>query len=104
MYAVIEDSGRQFKVESGDTIDIDLRELPADQEQIAFDRVLMIGDGENSKVGTPTISGAKVLASIQGPMKGPKLEIIKFRRRKSSQVKKGHRQHYLRVTITDIQS
>jgi len=104
MYAVIEDSGRQFKVQSGDTIDVDLRELLADQEQIAFDRVLMIGDGENSKVGTPTVSGAKVLASIQGLIKGPKLEIIKFRRRKSSQVKKGHRQQYLRVTITDIQS
>ncbi len=104
MYAVIEDSGRQFKVQSGDTIDVDLRELPADQEQIEFDRVLMIGDGENSKVGTPTVSGAKVLANIQGPIKGPKLEIVKFRRRKSSQVKKGHRQQYLRVTITDIQS
>jgi large subunit ribosomal protein L21 len=104
MYAIIEDSGRQFKVQPGDTIEVEIRDLAADQQTIQFDRVLMLGDGAGSRVGTPLVAGAAVLGRIDGPVKGPKLDVIKFRRRKGYRVKTGHRQRYLRVTITEIKA
>ena len=102
MYAVIEDSGTQFRVSEGDVLDIDLRELPDSAKEIQFDRVLMVG-GEQVKVGTPLVQGAKVLAEIvHEQVKGPKLIIQRMRRRKSSRRKTGHRQKYVQVRITKI--
>ena len=104
MYAIIEDSGTQIRVRSGDVIDIDLRDLPEDTESITFDRVLLIGDGETTaKIGTPYLGGATVTAELLGEVAGEKLVIMKFRRRKGYRRKTGHRQHYLRVKIGDIQ-
>ena len=103
MYAIIEDSGRQYKVQQGDAIEVDLRPVEQGQETIEFDRVLMVGGTEKPKVGTPVVEGAKVVGQLAGEVKGRKLDVIKFRRRKGYRVKIGHRQRYLRVTITDIQ-
>lgn len=105
MYAVIEDSGQQFRVCQGDVLEVDLRELSEKAKKVKFDRVLLIGgdDGEGTKVGTPLVEGAKVEAEILDPMaKGPKLHIYRLRRRKASRRKIGHRQKYLRVRITKI--
>lgn len=102
MYAIIEDSGTQFRVEKGQTLDIDLRDLPEGQQRIEFDRVLLVGQGENTRVGTPYVEGARVVASVVGPVKGPKIYIQKFKRRKGYRLRKGHRQKYLRVAIEDI--
>ena len=103
MYAIIEDSGRQYKVQQGDAIEVDLRPVEQGQETIEFDRVLMVGGTDQPKVGTPVVEGAKVVGQLAGEVKGPKLDVIKFRRRKGYRVKIGHRQRYLRVTISDIQ-
>ena len=104
MYAVIEDSGTQFKVSQGDTIEIDLRDVAEDQKTIEFDRVLMVGGVDEPKVGTPLVEGAKVVAEIAGPLAGPKIDVVKFRRRQGYHLKQGHRQKYLQVKITDIQA
>ena len=103
MYAVIEDSGQQFRVSEGDVLNVDLRELAEGTKEIAFDRVLLVGDGGSVKVGTPLVEGAKVVADIIEPkVKGPKVFAVHFRRRKASRKKTGHRQKYTRVKITKI--
>ncbi len=102
MYAIIEDSGSQFKVQQGDTIDVDLRDLSEGQDRLEFDRVLLVGEGENAQVGTPYVEGAKVTAKIEGPVKGEKIHIYKMKRRKGYRHKSGHRQKYIRVTIDSI--
>jgi len=104
MYAVIEDSGSQFKVSEGDVIRVDLRDLPEDQTSIEFDRVLMVGGEGDPKVGAPVVEGAKVSADVLTEVRGNKVTIIKFRRRKNYRRKKGHRQKFLRVKITGIAS
>lgn len=102
MYAIIEDSGIQYRVEKGDTIFVDLRELKDGQEKIEFDRVLMLGSGESSRIGTPWLDGAKVIGRLAGEVKADKLYTYKFRRRKGYHLKKGHRQRHLEVTVEDI--
>ena len=107
MYAVIEDSGRQFKVTGGDFINID-RAQPAEGESwpdtVTFDRVLLVGGGDGSagKLGLPLLEGATVTADVVGPAKGKKLRVVKYKRRKGYHIENGHRQHYLKVKITGI--
>jgi large subunit ribosomal protein L21 len=101
MYAIIEDGGRQFKVEEGQELELDYRQIPGGQE-ITIDRVLAIRDDGGLKLGRPTLAGAVVTGEILGPMQGPKLIVQKFRRRKTLRRKTGHRQLYTRVRITKI--
>ena len=102
MYAIIEDSGKQFKVTSGDTILID-REVNPDDKTVTFDRVLLVGGGDGApKIGAPILSGATVTAEVLGPEKGPKIRIYKIKRRKGYRRKIGHRQGFVRVKVTDI--
>ena len=101
MYAIIEDSGRQFKVTSGDTILID-REAGEDEKQLTFDRVLLVAGEGTPKVGVPTVANATVTADVIGEEKGAKIDIQKHKRRKGYHKKQGHRQRYLRVKITGI--
>ena len=105
MYAVIEDSGTQIKVAPGDVIDIDLRDLGAKKKKIKFDRVLVVGDDEGdsaASVGTPYVDGASVTAEVLEEIKGQKIDVIKFKRRKGYRRKTGHRQRYLRIKIQKI--
>jgi large subunit ribosomal protein L21 len=103
MYAIIEDSGSQFKVGKGDIIRVDLRELPENVTDIQFDKVLLVGGSSDApKIGAPYVAGAKVTAEVLTEVKGDKITIIKFRRRKNYRRKKGHRQRFLRVRVTDI--
>ena len=103
MYAVIEDSGQQFRVCEGDVLNVDLRELGEDAKEIEFDRVLLVSGEGNISVGTPFVEGAKVVAEIvAAEAKGPKLHVYHWRRRKGSQRKVGHRQKYVRVRIAKI--
>ena len=107
MYAIIEDSGTQIKVAKGDVLDIDLRELKENAKTITFDRVLLVGDAESEKpatIGTPYVEGASVKAEIVGPVKGEKLRIAKYKRRKGYRRKASHRQEYLRVKIDSIKA
>ncbi len=105
MYAVIEDSGQQFRVAEGDVLNVDIRELDDDAKQVEFDRVLLVSDDGDVKVGTPLVQGAKVTADIlDSEFKGTKVQSFYWRRRKSSKKKTGHRQKYLKVKVTGIQS
>lgn len=102
MYAIVEDGGKQYRVEQGDTIYIEKRELPADAKTVEFDRVMMLGNGKESRIGTPWLEGATVTATLDAAVKGPKVDITKFKRRKGYRLRKGHRQDLLRVTIESI--
>jgi large subunit ribosomal protein L21 len=105
VYAVIEDSGQQFRVSEGDVLNVDPRELAPDAKDIEFDRVLLVSDEGDVKVGTPLVDGAKVVAEVlDAEVKGPKVYTMKFRRRKDSRRRVGHRQKYLKVRIRDIQA
>jgi large subunit ribosomal protein L21 len=100
MYAIIEEGGRQYKVTSGDTILID-REA-GDEKTITFDQVLLVGGEGEPKIGLPLVEGAKVTADVIGAEKGPKIDIVKYKRRKGYHKKIGHRQNHVRVKITGI--
>jgi large subunit ribosomal protein L21 len=110
MYAIIEDSGTQIKASEGDELTIDLRELDDNATTITFDKVLAIGSGAeggggggDARFGTPYLDGATVEAEILDRMvKGEKIDVVKFKRRKGYRRKTGHRQRYVKVKITKI--
>ena len=103
MYAVIEDSGQQFRVSEGDVLEVDLRELAEDAKELTFERVLLVSDEKGTRVGTPFVTGATVLAEIVDPyVKGEKVYHFHLRRRKASRRKTGHRQKYVRIRVTKI--
>ncbi|HWL94498.1 MAG TPA: 50S ribosomal protein L21 [Phycisphaerae bacterium] len=102
MYAIVEDGGKQYRVEKGDTIYIEKREVAPGETAVTFDRVLMVGNGADSRIGTPVLEGVTVAGKLVSALKGPKLDIVKFKRRKGYRLKKGHRQNHLKVTIEDI--
>lgn len=103
MYAIVEDSGQQFRLTEGDVVDVDVRDLNDDVETIEFERVLLVSGDDGVKVGTPLVEGAKVVADVLDPSaKGQKVHIYRWRRRKASRRKTGHRQKYLRVRVKEI--
>ncbi len=102
MYAIIETGSKQYRVQPGDTLDIELLDLAEGQEKVEFDRVLLVGDGEDVKIGTPVVDGAKVVGKSLGQLRGPKIEIVKYKRRKGYRLHTGHRQELLRVQIDEI--
>lgn len=101
MYAIIEDGHRQLKVEEGQQLDIDFRDLPAGDE-VKFERVLAFRDDNGLKIGRPTVDSVVVTAKVLSVAQGPKLVIQKFRRRKNYRRRTGHRQLYTRVVIEKI--
>ncbi len=103
MEAVFRDGGHQYKVSEGDTLDIEYREAESGSK-LEFSEVLLVGEGAEARIGTPTVSGAKVVAKVIGPVKGKKVIVTKFRRRKDSRTRRGHRQSYLRVQVESIEA
>jgi len=106
MYAVIEDSGTQIKVSEGDVIKIALRDLPSDAATVTFDKVLLVSDTEEGgvKIGQPLLQSATVTADVLSQEKTRRVEVVKFKRRKTYTRRKGHRQDYLKVKITSIKA
>lgn len=103
MYAVIETGGKQYRVKEGDRVRIE--KLGAeDGAAVEFDQVLMVGEGDQVKVGQPYLKGGKVTATVEGTGRGPKIRIIKLKRRKHHRKRQGHRQDYTDVRITGIQA
>lgn len=103
MFAIIEDGGRQYRVEEGAQLTLDLREAAEVGQSLSFDRVLLANGGADSLIGAPIIDGATVTGEIVDPLhKGPKLEVQKFRKRKNSRRHTGHRQKHTIVKITKI--
>ena len=102
MYAIIETGGKQYRVAQGQMLTIEKLEADAGST-VDFDRVLMVGSGEQVKFGAPLVAGAKVVAEVVKHGRGDKIRIIKFRRRKHHMKRAGHRQYYTQVKITSIQ-
>jgi large subunit ribosomal protein L21 len=104
MYAVLSSGGKQYRVEAGTTLTLErLDGQPGEPgAQVTFDRVLLIGDGEDVTIGTPTVAGASVSATILGEALGPKLVIFKFKQKVKYRRRTGHRQHMTRVRIDAI--
>lgn len=101
MYAVIKSGGKQHRVVEGETLKLEKIEV-ATGESVDFDEVLMVVNGEEIKIGAPVVEGAKVTAEVISHGRGGKVKIIKFRRRKHSMKRQGHRQWYTEVKITGI--
>ena len=101
MYAIIKTGGKQYRVEKDSIIDVEL--LP-NEESVEFSEVLMLNDGKSTEVGAPSVKGALVQGKVLGIFPGPKVQSMKFKRRKNYRRKFGHRQKYTRVQITDIVS
>ena len=103
MYAIIEADGRQHKVSTGDVLRLNLDVDEAGVEKtLTFDRVLLVGGEGAAKVGAPVVAGATVTADVLRAMKGPKIDIVKYKRRKGHHKKIGHRQPLVEVKITSI--
>ena len=101
MYAVIVTGGKQYRVRKGETVRVE--RLAADEgAKIEFDKVLMVGEGVDVKVGTPFVKGSKVSGKVKVHGRGRKIKVVKFKRRKNYLRTQGHRQDYTEVEITNI--
>jgi large subunit ribosomal protein L21 len=101
MYAVIVTGGKQYRVSQGDTLRVEKLDV-AEGDKVELDRVLMVVDGDNIKIGAPVLDGGKVTAQVKSHGRGDKVEIIKFRRRKHHMKRQGHRQAFTELEITGI--
>ncbi len=101
MYAVIKSGGKQHRVEPGEVLNLEKLEAETG-ETISFEEVMMIGDGDDIKIGAPYVEGGKVTAEVVKHGRGDKVTIIKFRRRKHYRRQAGHRQWFTKVKITEI--
>ena len=101
MYAVILTGGKQYRVQQGDVIFVEKIDSQAD-EAVTFDQVLLVGDGEATKIGAPTVAGAKVEGKVLAQVKGKKIVVYKYKAKKNERKKQGHRQPYTKVQIEKI--
>jgi large subunit ribosomal protein L21 len=101
MYAVVRTGGKQFKVKEGDVIRVELLNAK-DGETVRLDDVLLLGDAGKVTVGTPTVKGAAVTATVRGTVRGEKIRIVKKRRRKHYKKVRGHRQSYTELAVAGI--
>lgn len=101
MYAVIAAGGKQHRVEEGEVLRLEKIEV-ATGESVDFDEILLVANGDDVKIGAPVVSGAKVTAEVISHGRADKVKIIKFRRRKHSMKRQGHRQWFTEVKITAI--
>ena len=101
MYAVIMTGGKQYRVSQGDKLRVEKLDV-AEGESVELDKVLMVVDGDDVKIGAPVLDSGKVTAEVKAHGRGAKVEIIKFRRRKHHMKRQGHRQAYTELEITGI--
>ena len=101
MYALVEIKGKQYKAVEGETLQVDLLNM---EEGASYetDKVLAVVDGQNAKFGTPYVAGAKVVATVGSEVKGEKVKVYKFHRRKGYRRTQGHREQYTMITINKI--
>jgi len=100
MYAIIETGGKQFRVQEGHKVVVDLLPVEVGSE-VTLDRVLMVG-GDSPKIGTPVVEGVKVTAKVLEHFRGEKVQVFKKRRRKAYRNMQGHRQEYTALSVTGI--
>ncbi|BCJ86027.1 50S ribosomal protein L21 [Effusibacillus dendaii] len=101
MYAIVETGGKQYKVQEGDVLFIE--KLAAEEgATVNFDKVLLVGKEDGVVVGTPTVAGATVSATVVTHGKAKKIIVFKYKAKKNSRKKQGHRQPYTKVQIEKI--
>ena len=101
MYAVIKTGGKQYKVSAGEKLKVE--QIPADVgAQVVLDQVLLVGEGDNVRLGQPVLAGASVQATVVSHGRHDKVRIFKMRRRKHYQKHQGHRQNYTEIKIDTI--
>ena len=103
MYAVIETGGKQYKVQEGDVLQVELLHAEAG-ESVEINKVLMVNKDGELNVGAPYIDGAKVTLKVEGNGKGKKLVVFKFKAKKNYRRKKGHRQPFTKVVVEKIEA
>lgn len=103
MYAVVATGGKQYKVQAGEILRVEKLTGQVGSE-VAFDQVLMLGEGENVKIGQPILEGAQVKGHIVEQGKSRKIIVFKYKRRKRYRRKQGHRQLYTAVKIDSIEA
>jgi large subunit ribosomal protein L21 len=102
VYAIIRDRGMQYRVEQGQVLSIDLLDEAEPGSQIELGEVLLVGDGDSVKVGSPLLSGAMVRAEVLGEKKGEKIIVFRYRNKKRYRRRTGHRQRYTQIKISEI--
>ena len=100
MYAIIATGGKQYRVSEGDEIFVE--KLDAQNDSVVTFDALLVGEGEDVKVGTPVVDGVKVEGTVVGQVKGEKIIVFKYKSKKNYRRKQGHRQPYTKVKITKI--
>jgi len=103
MYAVIQTGGKQYRVSKGLKLKVEKLDA-AEGDNVELDKVLMVADGDDVKIGAPYLDGGKVTATVTAQGRGKKVKIIKFKRRKHHLKRQGHRQAFTELEITDIAS
>ena len=103
MYAVILTGGKQYKVTEGQIVKIEKLELD-EGATVDFDKVMLVADGDDVKIGSPYLEGAKVSAEVLYQKRAKKIQILKFKRRKHHMKRMGHRQYFTEVKINSIQA
>ena len=101
MYAVVVNGGKQYRVEEGQTLKVEKLEV-ATGENVELEKVLLIGNGDDVKIGAPVVEGAKVTAEVVNHGRHKKVKIMKFKRRKHHMKQMGHRQWFTELKITSI--
>ena len=101
MYAVISAGGKQYRVSNGERITVEKLDREAGRD-VELDNVLMVADGENIKIGQPSVKDARVLAKVISHKKGPKIIAFKKEKRKKYRRKTGHRQEYTELEVKEI--
>lgn len=103
MFAIIETGGKQYKVEKGATVEVEKLDAE-DGSTITIDKVVLISDNDDVKIGTPYVSGAAVVAKVLGQIKGEKIRVYKMKAKEHYQRTAGHRQKYTNLEITEIKA
>ena len=101
-YAIVETGSKQYWVAPKQVIEVELLDVAEGQKEVILDQVMLVQDGGQVKVGTPVIEGAKIICENLGEFRGPKIIHYRYRRRKSSRKKQGHRQDMLRLQVKEI--
>ena len=104
MFAVISDRTRQIGVRVGDVVDCDLNTSWKEGDAVTFERVLLVSNEGQVRLGKPVLEGASVQGKVLGAFRGVKTVSMRFKRRKNVRRKRGHREGYTRVEITGIQA
>ena len=101
MYAVIKTGGKQYRVQPGETVQVEKLDAEVGKT-VEFTEVLMVADGENIRLGTPHVAGAKVVAEVVDQGRDAKILVYKYRRRNAWHRKQGHRQPFTALKVTEI--